>query len=398
MGGIGLQLARWLADQGARRLTLVGRRQPGEHAQAELDSLRAAGVHVVVRQADVTVREEMEKIVQEIRESGEPLGGVFHAAGALSDGIMMLQDWERFRKAMDPKMLGVLHLDELTRQDPVEHFVLFSSAASALGSPSQGNYAAGNAFLDAMAHARRRMNLPGLSINWGPWSEAGMAAEASAEVQRQWAAMGLGTIAPRSGLAALELLMRDGATQVAVLPVDWSRLLKRFPAGLEPPLLADIIGDRKRGAEPSAAWLALVEKLKEALPGERKRMLVDHISEQAGRVLGLKDFSTIDPRAPLTELGLDSLMAVEMANQLSAQTGGAFPVTLLFDYSTIDKLAEFLLNNVLQLGAAAPKKPEAESRTKPAETTDSLLDSISELSDEEVERRLKMEAQKAGAE
>jgi acyl transferase domain-containing protein/NADPH:quinone reductase-like Zn-dependent oxidoreductase/acyl carrier protein len=395
LGALGLLLARWLADQGARHLTLVGRRAADE-GQVEVANLRAAGVQMMVRQADVTAREDVEQLLREIRESAAPLGGVFHLAGVLNDGILMLQDWPRFRKALDPKMLGALHLDELTRQDPVEHFVLFSSAASILGSPSQGNYAAGNAFLDAIAHARRRRNLPALSINWGPWSEAGMAAEVSAEVQRQWAAMGLGSIAPRTGTASLELLMRDALTQVAVLPVDWSRLLKRFPAGMEPPLLADIVGDRQRGTEPSAVWLALVEKLTEALPGERKRILIHHIGEQAGRVLGLKDWQSLDPRAPLNELGLDSLMAVEMANQLSAQTGGAFPVTLLFDYSTIEKLAEFLLNSVLELGAPALKKKEAEAKgpKTSAEITDSLLDSLSELSDEEVDRRLNLEAQK----
>jgi len=336
------------------------------------------------------VRQDVEHVLDEIRQSAAPLGGIFHAAGVLSDGILMLQDWPKFRKALDPKLLGAAHLDELSRQDPVEHFVMFSSAASILGNPSQGNYAAGNAFLDAMAHSRRARNLPALTINWGPWADGGMAAGASADVQRQWAAMGLGTIAPRSGMAALEMLMRDHAAQLAVLPIDWSRLLTRFPAGAEPPLLADIVGDRQQGTEASAAWLALVEKLKESLPGERKRILVDHISEQAGRVLGLKDWRTVDPRIPLTELGLDSLMAVELANQLSAQTGGAFPVTLLFDYSTIDKLADFLLNDVLELGPAGAKKKEVEVRN--AADTDSLLDSISELSDEEVERRLNMQA------
>jgi polyketide synthase 12/myxalamid-type polyketide synthase MxaB len=223
-----------------------------------------------------------------------------------------------------------------------------------------------------------------------------MAAEASADVQRQWASMGIGSITHAAGMTALELLMRDELPQVAVFPVDWSRLLKRFPTGMEPPLLADLIVDRQRSSEPSAAWLALVEQLKEALPAERKHMLVEHIREQAARVLGLKDPQSLDARAPLNELGLDSLMAVEMANQISAQTGGAFPVTLLFDYPSIEKLSEFLLNNVLQLGSASTKK-EDETQAGPAsaDSTDSLVDSISEMSDEEVERRLNLETQKA---
>jgi NADPH:quinone reductase-like Zn-dependent oxidoreductase len=138
LGALGLLLARWLADQGARHLTLAGRRAGGD-VEGEVANLRAAGVQTMVRQADVTVREDVEQLLREIRESAAPLGGVFHLAGVLNDGILMLQDWPRFRRALDPKMLGALHLDELTRQDPVEHFVLFSSAPSILGSPSQGN-------------------------------------------------------------------------------------------------------------------------------------------------------------------------------------------------------------------------------------------------------------------
>jgi acyl carrier protein len=307
----------------------------------------------------------------------------------LNDGILMHQDWARFEKVMAPKVAGALNLHELTEDLDLDLFVMFSSMASLLGSPSQGNYAAANAFLDALAHHRRSAGLPGLSINWGPWADVGMAARSDGQSRRQWDSLGLGSIAPAQGLAALELLLSEDLAQVGVMPVDWSKLLARFPSGMEPPVLAQLAEDHRRAREPSREWQKLVENLKAAPPAERHEMLVSHMQQRARSVLGLLPSQSVDPRMPLNELGFDSLMAVELANQLSAASGIALPVTLLFDYPTIDALAGYLLRDELKLAPATDSRDTVAKRVATvAHTTDALLESLEQLSDEQVDELL----------
>ena len=388
LGALGLTLARRLCQMGARHLVLVGRRPPSDVALRTLSDLEALGAEVLIERIDVTNREELERLLARIRISAAPLGGIFHAAGALDDALIMRLDDTRFRTALNPKLLGAMNLHELTRDDDLQYFVLFSSAAATLGTPGQANYAAANAFLDALAHHRRQLGLPALTVNWGPWADAGMAAEAAAEIRRQWEAMGLSSISAKTGLATLEMLMREDVTQAVALSVSWDRLLRRFPTGMVPPLLADLVEDRARSAEPTAEWLTFVQQLEPALPVERRTMLIERFQQHVARVLGLDSAAKVDPRTPLNEQGLDSLMAVELANQLGATAGVSLPVTQLFDYPTIEKLAEYFIINVLKLEEAAvvakPARPE-----NVAVVADLLLDSISEMSDEEVEDRLK---------
>ncbi|HEY9226744.1 MAG TPA: SDR family NAD(P)-dependent oxidoreductase, partial [Gemmatimonadaceae bacterium] len=177
LGGLGLLVARSLAADGARHLVLMGRRAPSATAQATIDQLVASGVQVVVATADVAQAADVQRVIAQIATTLPPLRGIVHAAGVVEDAMLADQDAGRFSRVLAPKVAGTWNLHTLTREFPLDFFVLFSSGAALLGSPGQGNYAAANLFLDALAHQRHAHGLPALSINWGSWAEVGMAAE-----------------------------------------------------------------------------------------------------------------------------------------------------------------------------------------------------------------------------
>ncbi len=200
-------------------------------------------------------REEVAALLADIGAEVPPLRGIFHLAGVLDDGVLREQTRERFDRVMAAKALGAWYLHELTRGQPLDLFVLFSSAAALLGSPGQGNYAAANAFLDALAHHRRWEKRPALSVNWGSWAEVGMAARLIETEGRRWSAAGIGWIEPDRGLHTLEHLISEDRVQAGVLPIDWAKFFERIPPGSEPAWLAEIARDARtaarRGGMPS---------------------------------------------------------------------------------------------------------------------------------------------------
>jgi acyl transferase domain-containing protein/acyl carrier protein len=382
LGGLGLSVARWLAGQGAKHLVLAGRRGPGEAASRVVSELQAMGVHVRVAQADVSKADQVEQLLAGIEP---PLKGIVHAAGALDDGILQQQNWQKFTNATAPKIEGAWNLHTLTQHLPLDFFVMFSSAASLLGSPGQGNYAAGNAFMDGLAHYRKAQGQPALSINWGAWSEVGMAASLESQDQRRWAAQGMGAMTPEQGVAVLgQLLDTAEAAQIGVLPLNWSMLAGR---GNQPPLLADLIAQAQaRQAQPAKGRPEILSRLAETPPNKKLSVLAAHVREQAVRVLGLNPSQAIDPRQPLSEMGLDSLMAVELRNALGQSLGRTLPATLLFDYPTLETLAGYVFDDVLALGNG-----QAEEQAEAKEEADQRAAAVAELeqlSDEEAEALL----------
>ncbi|MBS0540991.1 MAG: KR domain-containing protein, partial [Proteobacteria bacterium] len=236
-------------------------------------------------------------------------------------------------------------LDQLTRDLPIDHFVLFSSSAALLGSAAQANHAAANACLDALAEARRAEGLPAVSIAWGAWAEVGAAARAGAAVARR----GLLPMAPQSALIALGHAMASPDPVIGVLDVDWARFLDRFPSGTRPPLFADMAPagaasaplqkDTSSASPPPKRSLA--ELLREAAPETRADTLLHHVRTTAATILGLQgELPAAD--APLREIGLDSLMTVELRNALAAACETKLPATLVFEYPTCAALAERL--------------------------------------------------------
>jgi acyl transferase domain-containing protein/acyl carrier protein len=391
LSGLGLVVARWLAERGAGRLVLVGRRGVTPESEATIDVLRALGADVVAEPLDVADESALRALLTRLRAGGPPLRGVIHSAGVLADAGLLQQDAARINAVFAPKVEGSALLDTLTRSDPLDFFVAFSSIAAVLGSRGQANHSGANAFLDVLARERRSRGLPGLSINWCAWSDVGAAVERG--VTRRIEAQGMGAVTPAQGLAAFERLLGQARPQATVLPIDWNRYVDAVWSGTRPPFLSEMTTTAATAA-PAAATPGkdggrtsdLRAQIAEAPPGRRKAVVTAFVRERALRSLGIDPSRPVDPRTPLGELGLDSLLAVELRNTLGSALGMPLPATLLFDYPTIETLAGFIFDQ-LPAPATSGSDPVAAAAAAPA-AAPSLVDSIEDLSDEEVERML----------
>jgi NAD(P)-dependent dehydrogenase (short-subunit alcohol dehydrogenase family) len=368
LGGLGLALTRWLAQHGARHLVLTGRSAPTDEAAAALKEIEEAGVRIEVRRNDISCREQVTELLASIAGDLPPLRGVFHLAGVLDDGVLREQTRERFDRVMAAKVLGAWHLHELTADLPLEQFVLFSSAAALLGSPGQGNYAAANAFLDALAHQRRAEGRPGLSINWGSWAEVGMAARLRESQGSRWSEAGIGWIDLDRGFHTMEELLADDAVQVGVLPVNWKKFFSRIPPGAEPAWLSDLASQtRAADGGQSSGPPVLLEKLKAVTAAERLEVATTFLQQQAAQVLAMDAAQLPDARRPLNELGFDSLTGVEFGNRVARATGQHLNPTLLFDYPTLESLAGYIVREMLHLECGPAGAPTTASAGEAAE-------------------------------
>jgi acyl transferase domain-containing protein len=383
LSGLGPLVARWLAERGAGRVVLIGRRGVTAEVAPMLDVLRAQGTAVVAEAVDVADEAALRALLARIRSDGPPLRGVVHSAGVLDDAGLLQQDIERFERVFAPKVRGGAVLDRLTRADPLDFFVLFSSIAAVLGSRGQANHAAANAFLDLLARERTSRGLPGLSINWGAWSDTGAAVDRG--VTDRLAAQGIGALNPAQGLLAFERLLGQPRPQVAVLPIEWSRFLEQSKHETTPAFLSELANASRAVAAPAATATArdvdLRAQLAAAPAGRRRALVAAFVRERALRALGLDASRAVDPRTPLGELGLDSLLAVELRNTLSTALSQPLPATLLFDHPTLDALTDCI-------AALLAIEPRAEAAAQRAASAVSLVDSIEDLSDDEVERLL----------
>jgi NADPH:quinone reductase-like Zn-dependent oxidoreductase/acyl carrier protein len=345
LGSLGLRVGRWLAEQGAGHLVLVGRREPSPAAQEVLAEIEGLGTAVHLFSADIAEPGAVDQILTTIDGKLPPLRGIVHAAGVLDDGLLLNQSWARFERVLAPKVAGAWQLHQATLGQALDFFVLFSSTSALLGATGQSNYAAANAFLDGLAHYRRALGLPGLSINWGAWAEGGMAE--AVNQGNNLAALGIRTIATRQGLAVLEQLLGESVPQVGVLPVDWHIFSRQLPLDRQPPFLARMLEQTAVSPSQSGASAAgpgaFAARLAAARPDEQPILLREHVCNQARQVLGLSSTVEVDTKRPLLEMGLDSLMSVELRNALGQSLNQSLPASLLFDYPTINALTDFLI-------------------------------------------------------
>ncbi len=387
LAGLGLLTAQWLVDRGARQLILVARSGPTDAAQKTIAAMEKSGVRVFTVQADVSSHEQLEAGLLPIDFSGKPLRGIVHSAGVLDDGVLLQQDWSRFQRVMRSKVDGSWNLHQLSLNHSLDFFVLFSSGASFIGSPGQSNHAAANAFMDSLAHLRRALGLSGLSINWGPWSEIGAAVRTG--VVSRADTKGLNTIAPAQGLKILEHLIAGSPAQVGVLPLNPSELASNRPRAGRANLYAEMdelatkaigMGSMPSDIAPTAPQL--LPLLASASPGRRAVIVLEQLQKQAAKTMGLDADETIDPGRPLTDLGLDSLMAVELRNEIAKQIGKSLPATLLFNHPTLDELTAYLLDEVLITELKAGRNVEARmnigGETASVAAAESELDQLSE--------------------
>ncbi|MGW4456868.1 type I polyketide synthase [Streptomyces albidoflavus] len=369
-GALGAQTARWLARQGAGHLLLVSRRgadAPG--AEALADELRADGAQVTLAACDLADRAALAGLLDTVPEE-HPLTAVVHTAAVLDDGVIDSLTPEQLDRVLRLKMDATLHLHELTRDKELSAFVLFSSMAGSFGASGQGNYAPGNAFLDAFAHHRRALGLPALSLAWGPWAEGGMAEGGIGELARRH---GLPEMAPALATAALGQALAHGDTAVAVADIDWERFFVAMTATRASRVLEDVPEVRAlRAEEPagpaeSAATSAFVAGLAGRPRDEAVRTLLDLVRTQVAAVLGYGSAEEIEPDRAFRDIGFDSVTAVELRNRLGAVTELRLPVTLTFDHPTPRVLAEHLWG---ELSGVLPEVVTAVPATALARTGD----------------------------
>lgn len=374
--GLGLLAAETLVGSGARHIVLAGRSAPSEDAARAIEALREKGATVEVRQADVADAKAVAAIFEEIDSDMPPLAGVIHSAGRLSDGSLMQMNREAFAVPLGPKVDGSWALHRATLDRSLDFFVLFSSVAGTLGSTGQANHSAANAYMDALAAHRRALGLPATSIAWGAWSETGIAAETT--VDRSAEKKGILPITDAAGLQLLKAAMESGAPTVMACPVDWTAFAGHR-ADLDTTPFFARVAQRKAAPKPSApvreAPSSLAADLEAASPADRARLLLDFIAAQVAATLDIGSPDDIDIDRPLREMGLDSLMAVDLRNKLSAGLGGgeSLPATLVFDHPTVSALVD---------GLSARLAPKEEASATPEPDADPDLDSMTE---EEIE-------------
>ncbi len=366
--GLGALVARHLASEHRLgHLLLVSRSGAKASAATELRAeLEKLGVEVSIAACDVSDRRQLEQLVASIPED-RPLGAVFHSAGMLDDGTLESLDRGRLEGIIRPKAEGAWNLHELTKGLDLSAFVLFSSAAGILGSPGQGNYAAANSFLDALAAHRRAGGLPGTSLAWGLWanrSELGpdmSDAEVARFAQQIRARLGFVPMAPELGLALLDAALPGSDPLLVPVELDRAALRSRAAAGLLPTVLAGLIRTPARRAREQGS---LSQSLLGIAEAERQAYVMDLVRGHVAAVLGHSSTAAVDPTRAFKELGFDSLAAVELRNRLSAATGLSLAQTVVFDHPNPAALAQQLLTEV---DPAAPGSPESERAALEAE-------------------------------
>ncbi len=355
LGGLGLATASWMAQRGARNLVLLGRSEPSPWAIRVVDQLRLEGIEVAIEQVDVSDSAQIEYLFKKIERNMPMLRGIIHAAGVLDDGALLNLDPVRMKKVMAPKVEGSWNLHAATVNLPLDFFVLFSSAVSVLGSPGQGNYAAASAYLDAMAHYRRNLGLPAISINWGPWAEVGLAAEATERLKKQNGSTQhlIKVIKIDQGLEMLEQLLTEPTPQVVVLPFDLKHLLDLYPTAAGMPFFAAV-----GGSDTHVARLYARPNLRQQYAAPRNE-LERKLAELWRQTLHIDRIGVHDS---FFELGGDSVLAAQILGLAQKTFGIRINPQDAFKAFTIERLAEIL---------------EAE-----------ILNQVEEMSEEEAHRRL----------
>jgi acyl transferase domain-containing protein/thioesterase domain-containing protein/acyl carrier protein len=337
-GALGLRVANWLAEQGAGTIALLSRRGASAEIEKPLEAIRQGGSNVVVLSSDVADAKSLQSAVAQLPTDAPPLRGVFHAAGVLADGIISDMTLEQFDRAMAPKVEGAWNLHEATLDSPLDFFVMFSSVASVLGSPGQANYAAANAYLDALAHARHAQGRPATAINWGPWAGAGMAVEAGRDDAVK--SRGMALIDPESGLELLGKLMKSDEAQVAVMDVQWADML-RLLGSRRPSMLADIAAEfQQSGGEAPTSRVdhSFRQQLLASDDVTRTLLVQDYIRQELARIMGI-DPASLETDQPLSTFGLDSLLALELKNNLESRLDFTLPMAKLMEGPSIASLA-----------------------------------------------------------
>ncbi|ABX04516.1 MAG TPA: type I polyketide synthase [Herpetosiphon sp.] len=371
LSGIGLEVARWMLQQGARRLILLGRttipdRSLWNQLDLDVDNLLASriaaikelenlGASIHVASIDVSDEEQLAMFLAEYQQQGwPPIRGVIHSAGLIKDQLLMRMDQETFDVVNRPKIFGSWLLHRLLRKSPLDFMIMFSSATSIMGMFGQANYAAGNAFVDALAHFRRSQGLPAMSINWGLWAETGIVARL--KMNDQLNQSGVIGMTSEQGLEVMAQLFQRNPIQIAPMLTDWQRWQQAYPQTCKVPFFkshfelvnAQIARQTDQVAVPSQS--GIVQELLLLEPEQRQTRLEMHLRDVIATVLRL-DRSRIDLDQPLNRLGLDSIMAVELKNRIEVDLGVSLSIVELLQGASIAQLTQRILPSIAEQDA-----------------------------------------------
>ncbi len=402
LGALGVLTAQHLISLGAKHIILMSRHTQKEpvkpHVQTDsikpqsqkesikqqiqtVEILIEQGVEVEICSGDVANIDDLEEIFVNIEERGLSISGIVHAAGIIDDGILINQNRDRFQSLSAPKIIGAINIyrclkkrsknsilsnskesDSSSRLDSLDFIIFFSSIAAVMGSPAQGSYAAANAFLDSFAHQLRSEDIPALSINYGPWKESGMASNRDLSLSERWRSAGIEPLPPLVNLSLLGVDLNSIPAQVGMFWVEWSRFLKRAGDGGDALFLSELVAsdkeykaDEKILSQPKAVddsenlsshSASMINNLRRAPSMQRPNLVSTHICQRIAAILDLSPNVCIDPDQSLFDYGLNSLMAIELKEQLERDLDYTLPATFAFDFPTVRGMCECLLETV----------------------------------------------------
>ena len=355
LGGLGQMIAHRLLERGARCLLLTGRASLPERSEwgmldpdsrqaqmvTAIRDLEATGATILYFAADAGDERQMRRVLVKFRQQGNlPIRGVIHTAGVPQYQPILEHSVKEMRKVLRPKVNGAWLLHYLLQDDPLEFFVMFSSASTLLSSPLAASYAAGNAFLDTLAHFRKVHGMPALSINWGFWSEAGMVANftKSNTSARSDLSQAMKMIPSQQGLRALEVAMGQEDAQIGIFPVDWNKWVGLLPNNS---FISELIQQKPNSKSSVSNQTISSETIRKAVPEERSRILGEYLAKLVAQILGLP-VTKLSQQEPITNLGIDSLMALEIKNKIDRDLQLAIPVMDLLKGPSITNLVETL--------------------------------------------------------
>ena len=391
LGGLGLLMAKNLIERGAQHLALCGRSLPDAKTLTAIDELRKSGATIEIAQLDSLDFNAAQNWITSIN-SANPIKGILYLAGQIQDGMIANQTWGQFQKALPAKTIGLENIDQISRQLDLEFFIAFSSLTSITGSPGQANYVAANTFVDGLMKLRRTIGLPGNSINWGPWEEAGMAQRLNQSQMTRLHDMGILPLDSKAALESFNTIGPKDPAQIGIMAMNWQQFIKQFPNANSNPFYENIRGNQKANLIETASGKnhakAKISGWRDALLSspypQRSKLLIKLLESGINLVIGANENESIGLRKPLFDLGLDSLTAVELKNRIEANLGCALSPTLLFDYPTLEALSEHLKSLIPELFETTP----IDSTPIKLEESESAGEDFDEMSQDELERLL----------
>ena len=350
LGGFGLRTAEWLIEKGAKHLLLISRRGPSStEADELLQKCQTKGISVRAEACDVTDRPALTRLINLCGDELPPLKGIIHAATLIKDGLIRNLDKEQIKNSLAAKLCGAQHLDELTRTLKLDFFVLYSSATSLLGNPGQASYVAANSWLEALTATRRKLNLPATCVRWGAIDDVGFLSRNEETKQALHNRIGGNALSSETALNMLEQMIIHNTSTLGVLELEWHTLSKFLPTSSQRKFreMELMAGDSDKKDEES---LNLVLMMKEMTPSEFEATILEILISELSEIL-MTPAEKIDPHKSIYDMGMDSLMGVELMTALESRMGIKVPVMALTDTPMLSQLSNKIIEIVKQNGS-----------------------------------------------